>query len=265
MSSTSSDDPIARFETWIQQPIIKKNTNNVIVNEMAEVKCVFDGSCELSSDGDVTLKFDDDSSLLAHSLLLKKASPVLRTILTECQESDVIKLDSVSRDVWIDILSELYPMQHSTLLTKIFRDDFTRIVEIGKECMKYGILGVLETIDEIVYQRVNALAVSNPPTWNNTLGSCAKMASVLTLKKSRDIISNRIITAMCTLNQTKIGYRDPHGYGRSSPQANIYPSQMLVAIRDLYDGGDHGWNTWFSRELLYTVFAIDVRQKSTDK
>lgn len=99
-------------------------------------KSVFDGCCNISEDADITLKFDDGSTLQAHSFILKKASSVLRSVLEDCENTSEIHLDSVSKEVWIDILNELYPVEHSTIITKVFTDDHRALVSFNF----YGIL-----------------------------------------------------------------------------------------------------------------------------
>lgn len=92
------------------------------------MKSLFDGRCDASQDADITLKFDDGSTLQAHSFILKKASSVLRSVLDDCENTSEIRLDSVSKEVWIDILSELYPVEHSAVITKVFTDDRETLV-----------------------------------------------------------------------------------------------------------------------------------------
>jgi len=92
------------------------------------VKTVFDGCCNVSEDADITLKFDDGSTLQAHSFILKKASSVLRSVFEDCEMTYEIHLDSVSKEVWIDILSELYPIVHCTIIAKVFTDDRESLV-----------------------------------------------------------------------------------------------------------------------------------------
>ena len=52
----------------------------------------FNGECELSKGGDLTLHFPDGSTLQTHSSLLALVSPVLKTAIEDCQHSEGIKL-----------------------------------------------------------------------------------------------------------------------------------------------------------------------------
>lgn len=134
--------------------------------------------------------------------------------------------------------------------------------------MKYGIESILGSMDKTIYHRVSAVEMSNPPSWKHVFGILAKVSSELVLSKSREIIAGRIMSVMGQLNQQQQQQqqrnRGCNSYsGGSSQQSLNYPQEMLEAIRDLFDGGDHEWNTGFSREMMFKVFAIDVRPKST--
>jgi len=145
-------------------------------------------------------------------------------------------------------------------------------LQIGKECVKYGIESVLGSMDETIYHRVSAIEVSNPASWKHAFGILAKVSSELVLSKSREIIAARIMSVMSQLKrqqeqqqleqQTNRRYNSysSHSSSTSLPPLN-YPEEMLDAIRDMFDGGDHVWNTWFSREMIFNFFAIDVRAK----
>ena len=69
----------------------------------------FDGTCECSCDGDLTLVFDDGSSLKTHAALLKMASPTFKTMLTDCAETGTVAMEKTSREAWIFILNCLHP------------------------------------------------------------------------------------------------------------------------------------------------------------
>lgn len=85
------------------------------MNGNAEEGCTFDGMSDLLADGDITLKFDDGSSLVAHSFILERTSPIFKNLLKD-SEDGVIQMSGVSKDVWIEILRELYPGTHTFFL-----------------------------------------------------------------------------------------------------------------------------------------------------
>lgn len=85
----------------------------------SETECSFDGRCRLSKSADVVLEFDDGSTLKAHSFILRAASPVIETALKDCENASIIRLRSVSREVWIDILHEFYPLKSVVLLNVV--------------------------------------------------------------------------------------------------------------------------------------------------
>lgn len=139
--------------------------------------------------------------------------------------------------------------------------------------MKYGIESVLGSMDKTIYHRVSAVKTPNLASWTPTLGILAQVSSELLLSKSRGIIAECIISVMSQSKQQQeqqhqqVGRQyGSYGYSSCPPpsaaRSHTYPQEMLDAIRDLYDGGDHEWNTWFSRELMFKVFAIDVRPKN---
>ena len=74
-----------------------------------------DGNIESSPDGDFTLTFDDGSSMKTHVSLLKLASPVFNTLLTEC-EIDTLALEETSKETWVRILNRLHPGVQSLFL-----------------------------------------------------------------------------------------------------------------------------------------------------
>ena len=69
----------------------------------------FDGSCDCSRDGDLTLNFADGSSLKTHAALLKMASPTFKAMLTDCAETGTVALENTSREAWVLILNCLHP------------------------------------------------------------------------------------------------------------------------------------------------------------
>ena len=75
-----------------------------------------DGNIESSSAGDLTLTFDDGSSLKTHASLLKLASPVFNTRLTERGKIDTLALEETSKETWIRILDRLHPAVQSLFL-----------------------------------------------------------------------------------------------------------------------------------------------------
>jgi len=89
------------------------------MTDKSEAECKFDGTCDLSKDGDISLKFDDGSSLLAHSFILTRASPIFKNMLEDCEHDGIIRLSNVSKDVWIEILRELYPGTHTFFLRQM--------------------------------------------------------------------------------------------------------------------------------------------------
>ena len=74
----------------------------------------FDGSCDYSRDGDLTLNFADGSSLKTHAALLKMASPTFKAMLTDCAETGAVALENTSREAWILILNRLHPAVQSS-------------------------------------------------------------------------------------------------------------------------------------------------------
>ena len=68
----------------------------------------FDGSCRCSSNSDLTLMFNDGSSLKTHLKLLRIASLVLGSIL-QCRENNALLLDKTTKDAWIVVLNEIHP------------------------------------------------------------------------------------------------------------------------------------------------------------
>ena len=69
----------------------------------------FDGTCSLSCNGDITLIFEDKTSLKAHSALLKMASAVFDSMLTDCAKTKELTLEKTSRETWVHILNHLHP------------------------------------------------------------------------------------------------------------------------------------------------------------
>ena len=69
----------------------------------------FDGTCDYSRDGDLTLNFADGSSLKTHAALLKMASPTFKAMLTDCTETGTVALENISREAWVLILNCLHP------------------------------------------------------------------------------------------------------------------------------------------------------------
>ena len=76
----------------------------------------FDGTCERSCDGDLTLEFTDGSSLKTHAALLKMASDTFHTMLTDCTKPEMVLLKETSREAWILILNCLHPAIRSSFL-----------------------------------------------------------------------------------------------------------------------------------------------------
>ena len=68
----------------------------------------FDGTCRCSRNGDATLKFRD-GFLITHSALLKMASPVFDSMLTDCTDTKTLVLENTSRKTWVHILNHLHP------------------------------------------------------------------------------------------------------------------------------------------------------------
>lgn len=89
------------------------------MTDRSEAERVFDGTCNLSKNGDITLTFDDGSSLVTHSFILTRASPIFKNMLEDCEHDGIIQLTNVSKDVWIEILRELYPGTHTFFLKLI--------------------------------------------------------------------------------------------------------------------------------------------------
>lgn len=69
----------------------------------------FDGNCKGSKHTDLTLRFDDDSTLRAHSTTLKIVSPVLETALDKCRHEGEIFLRDDDKFAWILLLNVLRP------------------------------------------------------------------------------------------------------------------------------------------------------------
>ena len=69
----------------------------------------FDGTCKYSRNGDTILKFSDGSYLKTHAALLKMASPVFDSMLTDCTETKTLVLEKTSRKTWVHILNHLHP------------------------------------------------------------------------------------------------------------------------------------------------------------
>lgn len=89
-------------------------------------QCTFDGTCDLTKDADITLKFEDGTTLFAHSLILRKASSTLHRLLQENNKS--VNLDNSTKEVWIGILTDLYPAVHSSITSRILNEDFDGLV-----------------------------------------------------------------------------------------------------------------------------------------
>ena len=75
-----------------------------------------DGNIESSPDGDLTLTFDDGSTLRTHSFLLKLASPVFNTLFSECEKIEALALEGTSKETWTRILNRLHPAVQSLFL-----------------------------------------------------------------------------------------------------------------------------------------------------
>ena len=69
----------------------------------------FDGYCDCSRGGDLTLTFNSGSSLKTHSALLKMASPFFNSMLTERTETKAVLLGGTSQGIWVQILNNLHP------------------------------------------------------------------------------------------------------------------------------------------------------------
>ena len=69
----------------------------------------FDGTCDCSRDWDFTLEFDDDASLKTHTTLLKLASPIFASMLTDCTRAKALCLEETSQKAWIVILNHIHP------------------------------------------------------------------------------------------------------------------------------------------------------------
>ena len=69
----------------------------------------FDGTCKCSRNGDTILKFSDGSYLKTHAALLKMASPVFDSMLTDCTETKTLVMEKTSRTTWVHILNHLHP------------------------------------------------------------------------------------------------------------------------------------------------------------
>ena len=69
----------------------------------------FDGTCRCSRDGDIKLIFYDGRSLKTHSAVLKIASSVFNSMLTDCTKTKEVKLEKTSRHTWVRILNHLHP------------------------------------------------------------------------------------------------------------------------------------------------------------
>ena len=81
----------------------------------------FDGACSCSRGGDITLTFEDRSSLKTHSAVLKMASSVFDSMFTDCTKTKELTLEKTSRETWVHILNHLHPA--ATLLFSTFNPD----------------------------------------------------------------------------------------------------------------------------------------------
>ena len=68
----------------------------------------FNGECELSKGGDLTLRFPDESTLHTHASLLTLVSPVLRTAIEDCEHSGSIDLEEEC-SAWRLALNLIHP------------------------------------------------------------------------------------------------------------------------------------------------------------
>eukprot|EP00210_Caulerpa_lentillifera_P001045 g1008.t1 len=221
--------------------------------------CEFDGKCELCEDGDIILRFDDDSTLLAHSLILRKASPILKTALTECEIPTVLKLPAISRHIWVFILRELYPTQ-SYLSPDMFTvENEVDIIAFGKECEKYGIVSMLSIMDVVIVNCMEKI-LTNHAEWKNDLCLFANLVAHFDLPLSKGRVVSHTLHAMKGIVNRPI-------YSRSYCRSQIvtdcdYPDSMIQAIQYLMDADLEKWNGKFCRSILHDVLKIPLDTNS---
>eukprot|EP00210_Caulerpa_lentillifera_P007882 g7523.t1 len=217
------------------------------------VDCTFDGNCELCEDADITLKFDDHSELKAHSLVLRKSSSVLKCAIAECSNDKIIHLRSTSRDVWIEILRELYPQTHTFIPNRIMQLSFEDIIEgFSREAHKYDIQCILHTIDHFITWKINSKDEKN-----NLEHTCMKLlpyfkiAGQCDLKQSKQATTKLLIEAMQK--------RDEDTYRRncSTSYASKY-KYLEESIQLVLDTGDSQWSVSILGGILCDVLKLHV-------
>lgn len=63
-----------------------------------------DGESGLDEDEEITLRFDDDTSLKSSKGVLEAVSPVLKTALNDCEHDGSLRLPRTSAEAWTFIL-----------------------------------------------------------------------------------------------------------------------------------------------------------------
>jgi len=232
----------------------------------AETKCVFDGNSRWCNDADITLEFDDGSTLMAHSLILCMASPVLETALKDCETTKKLRLRSVDKKVWSSILRELYPLK-SDVQANIWSiancDDvvWSRVssstkqsfpyVCVGKECRKYKIQSVLDSIDDLIVREMKKIPPIRQTTWNTRVGFYGKLATSLKLRRPTDVLRDYVVSAVALFGEEKLSM-----FKKSYIIAARYPQNMIEVLMSLFEIDDSEWtisvSLCFVRRLLNT-------------
>ena len=75
----------------------------------------FDGVCDASRNGDVTLAFDEENPLKTHSSLLSFASPLLYAVIEQCKSDKVVHVGGDRRQTWTLLLHVIHPLGVSQL------------------------------------------------------------------------------------------------------------------------------------------------------
>ena len=69
----------------------------------------FNGTCKCSRDGDTMMTFDDGTALRTHSVILKMASAVFNSLLTDSMDAKELKIENTSPQTWVHILNHMHP------------------------------------------------------------------------------------------------------------------------------------------------------------
>ena len=91
------------------QQIFSFRSHVMMHNSRTLTQSPFDGKCECSRGGDIRLTFGSGLSVTTHSTLLKMASPIFDSMLTNRAEMKTVAMENTSHKTWVQILNYLHP------------------------------------------------------------------------------------------------------------------------------------------------------------